>query len=54
MLSALKRLNVHVPNQIGVAGFGNFEVSRFSSPTISTVVIDQSSRLGPDSTGINN
>ncbi|MEO1329203.1 MAG: substrate-binding domain-containing protein [Pseudomonadota bacterium] len=29
-----------VPDDIGVAGFGNFEVSRFASPQISTVVTD--------------
>lgn len=40
VLSALKDLGVDVPRQMGVAGFGNFEVSRFSSPTITTVVVD--------------
>lgn len=40
VLSALKARGVDVPGQIGLAGFGNFEVSRFSSPTISTVVVD--------------
>lgn len=40
VLSALKALGTAVPEQIGVAGFGNFEVSRFSAPTISTVVVD--------------
>lgn len=29
-----------VPDQVAVAGFGNFEVSRFASPAISTVVVD--------------
>lgn len=40
VLAALKARNLKVPEDIGVAGFGNFEVSRFSSPTISTVVVD--------------
>lgn len=40
VLSALKARGVDVPGEIGVAGFGNFEVSRFSDPTISTVVVD--------------
>ncbi len=40
VLSALKSKGINVPAQIGVAGFGNFEVSRFASPTISTVVVD--------------
>ena len=40
VLSALKARGIDVPGQIGVAGFGNFEVSRFSAPTISTVVVD--------------
>lgn len=40
VLAALKARGMSVPDQIGVAGFGNFEVSRFSSPTISTVVVD--------------
>lgn len=40
ILSALQGRGVNVPGEIGVAGFGNFEVSRFSSPTISTVVVD--------------
>ena len=29
-----------VPDDIAIAGFGNFEVSRFASPAISTVVVD--------------
>lgn len=29
-----------VPGDIAVVGFGNFEVSRFASPSISTVVVD--------------
>lgn len=40
VLSAFQRLGISVPDEIGVAGFGNFEVSRFSKPTITTVSID--------------
>jgi len=40
VLAALKARGTPVPEEIGVAGFGNFEVSRFSSPAISTVVVD--------------
>ncbi|MEM1074192.1 MAG: LacI family DNA-binding transcriptional regulator [Pseudomonadota bacterium] len=40
VLSALKALGTDVPRDVGVAGFGNFEVSRFSAPKISTVVVD--------------
>lgn len=40
VLSALKANGVQVPEGMGVAGFGNFEVSRFASPSISTVVVD--------------
>lgn len=40
VLAALKARGLNVPERMGVAGFGNFEVSRFSSPTISTVVVD--------------
>lgn len=40
VLSALRGLGIEVPARIGVAGFGNFEVSRFSAPKISTVVVD--------------
>ncbi|MEO0854068.1 MAG: substrate-binding domain-containing protein [Cyanobacteria bacterium J06648_11] len=43
--SALKSRGIAVPEEIGVAGFGNFEFSRFASPTISTVVVD-SFRIG--------
>ena len=39
-LSALAQLGKAVPGDIGIAGFGNFEVSRFSSPAISTVTVD--------------
>ncbi len=40
VLSALRDMGRAVPEDIGVAGFGNFEVSRFSTPTISTVSVD--------------
>ncbi len=40
LLAALKGRGISVPDQMGVAGFGNFEISRFASPTISTVVVD--------------
>ena len=39
-LSSLRALQVAVPDRMGVAGFGNFEVSRFSTPAISTVTVD--------------
>ncbi len=39
-VSALKAMGKAVPDDIGVVGFGNFEVSRFSTPTISTVTVD--------------
>ncbi|MEM6594916.1 MAG: LacI family DNA-binding transcriptional regulator [Pseudomonadota bacterium] len=39
-LSALKSNGKHVPDDIGIAGFGNFEVSRFSTPAITTVKVD--------------
>jgi LacI family gluconate utilization system Gnt-I transcriptional repressor len=39
-LSALQQMGQHVPDDIGIAGFGNFEVSRFASPAISTVTVD--------------
>lgn len=45
MLSALKAEGAKVPDDIGVAGFGNFEVSRFSSPSISTVEVSPN-RIG--------
>lgn len=38
--SRLKAMGISVPGQISVVGFGNFEVSRFASPEISTVVVD--------------
>lgn len=40
VLSALAGLSKSVPDDIGVVGFGNFEVSRFSSPAITTVIVD--------------
>lgn len=40
LLSALQGAGVSVPEEIGVVGFGNFEVSRFSSPALSTVAVD--------------
>lgn len=40
VLSALKSQQIRVPDDIAVVGFGDFEVSRFSSPTISTVEVD--------------
>ena len=40
VLSALTGLCKSVPDDIGVVGFGNFEVSRFSSPAITTVIVD--------------
>jgi len=45
LLSALKAEGVRVPDDIGIAGFGNFEVSRFASPSISTVEVDPT-RIG--------
>lgn len=39
-ISALKTVGRAVPDDIGVAGFGDFEVSRFSTPTITTVTVD--------------
>ncbi len=40
VLSALRRMGRRVPEDIGVAGFGNFEVSRFSTPAITTIEVD--------------
>ncbi len=40
VISALKERGLHVPEDIGVAGFGDFEVSRYSSPSITTVQFD--------------
>lgn len=40
VLSELTAMGYSIPTDIGVAGFGNFEVSRFATPKISTVVVD--------------
>lgn len=40
VLSVMGSLGKSVPDDIGIAGFGNFEVSRFSTPTITTVSVD--------------
>lgn len=40
VISALREQGVQVPSDVGVAGFGDFEVSRYSSPSISTVKVD--------------
>lgn len=40
VLTALNEQGVRVPEEIGIAGFGNFEVSRFSNPPITTVKFD--------------
>lgn len=40
VLSAMKSQGLAAPDDIGLAGFGNFELSRFATPTISTVVVD--------------
>ena len=39
-LSTLQASGRRIPHDIGVAGFGNFEVSRFAKPTLSTVTVD--------------
>lgn len=41
-LATLKEMSLRVPQDIGVAGFGDFEVSRFSHPTITTVIVNPS------------
>lgn len=40
VIAALREEGVQVPADVGVAGFGDFEVSRYSSPSISTVKVD--------------
>ncbi len=40
VLSALKAEGKTAPDDVGVAGFGNFEISRFSTPAITTVQVD--------------
>ena len=42
-LGALNTAGRKVPDKMGLAGFGNFEVSRFAAPSISTVVVDPKS-----------
>lgn len=39
-MSALKAAGRRIPDDIGVVGFGNFELSRFASPTLTTVSVD--------------
>ncbi|MFC6672723.1 LacI family DNA-binding transcriptional regulator [Marinobacterium aestuariivivens] len=59
VLSTLKKTGRCVPKDIAVVGFGNFEVSRFADPPISTVAIDpkaigrESGNLIADLLGIN-
>ena len=40
VLTALRENGIQVPTDVGVAGFGNFEVARYSIPSISTVKVD--------------
>ena len=40
VLTALQEDGVRIPDDVGIAGFGNFEVGRFSKPSISTVKVD--------------
>ena len=40
VISGLREAGISVPDDIGVAGFGDFEISRYSNPTISTVKFD--------------
>ena len=40
VLTALKERGLKVPEDIGIAGFGDFEVSRYSVPDITTVKFD--------------
>jgi len=40
LVCALRECGRRVPDDIGIAGFGDFEMSRFSSPSISTVTVD--------------
>ena len=40
VLTALKEKGINVPEDIGIAGFGDFEVSRYSLPAITTVRFD--------------
>jgi len=40
VISGLKQAGMKVPDDIGVAGFGDFEISRYTHPAISTVKFD--------------
>ena len=40
VLRALQERGINVPSNVGVAGFGNFEVSRYAMPSITTVRVD--------------
>ena len=40
LLTALIKRGIKVPDEVGIAGFGDFEVSRFSTPSITTVHFD--------------
>jgi len=40
LLTALQQQGIQVPNEVGVAGFGDFEVSRYAMPSITTVQVD--------------
>jgi len=40
VLTALNEQGISVPGEIGIAGFGDFEVARFSNPSITTVKFD--------------
>lgn len=44
-VSTFAAMGRQVPQDIGIAGFGNFEVSRFATPQISTVTVDPA-RIG--------
>jgi len=40
VITALREKGINVPTDISVAGFGDFEVGKYSNPSISTVSID--------------
>lgn len=40
VLAALRKLNIHVPNEVGVVGFSNLTAGKYINPSLST--IDQS------------
>ncbi|MGU9962620.1 MAG: LacI family DNA-binding transcriptional regulator [Candidatus Halichondribacter symbioticus] len=40
LINGLSHLGKSVPSDISLVGFGNFEVSRFATPSISTVFVD--------------